>query len=146
MPETNLEQQADQAPHTLTDPVASAPLAVTEDELRAVRRSMRFLSRGNPSRRLAETVLAGERPDPELVQAVLARMKPLRATRFVEQELPAIRARARRAEDAALLLRPASAPTDTLLRPAGPPQGDPDLLLRPSQGPDGEPETTDAPR
>jgi hypothetical protein len=79
--------------HEETETAAVAPeaampsLAPTSDELRRVRRSLRFLSRRNPARRLAEAALAGERPEPELVREVLTRVYGFSALRFVEQEL-----------------------------------------------------------
>jgi hypothetical protein len=87
VPEHVLQQD-----ETSTDTAAAAPrvaaappLAPTPEELRAVRRSMRFLSRHNPARRLAEAALAGERTEPELVREVLARLDRVRPMRFIGQ-------------------------------------------------------------
>jgi hypothetical protein len=86
MPETKLcHEEDDKARITVVD--APSQLALTDAEVRRVRRSMRFLSRRNPARHLAEAALAGERPEPELVAAALKRLDRLTVTRWIEQEL-----------------------------------------------------------
>jgi hypothetical protein len=85
----DLELRNEEQRAAITPETAVLSLAPTESEIRLVRRSLRFLSRRNPARRLAEAALAGERLEPELVREVLARLGRLRATRFVEHELAA---------------------------------------------------------
>jgi hypothetical protein len=89
MPETELlDEEPANAPAPATD-VAPSALAPTETELRAVRRSLRFLRRDNPARRLAECALAGEPPESDLVEAVLERLDRFRPAQYVEPQLSA---------------------------------------------------------